>query len=425
MSHPLPPKPSISTTANAPTSRAPPPATTPVTTFIPPTIAPNASVLLSGIALPQNPVVVCRTWTGPDDGIDAARKYITDVAAGAPDVSAALAALVRPDAELSLWAFSIVSGDAAAPRLAALDFRSHGLKETTPGLSRFDLAHLYPCSSQCDRSPIPCADCTKPRPATICPLARTAPRISRPVRRPLRRLYAFWLAALRSLVLDQIAHPRLLPTRSGVLVCPSDNPTGEWGKPWLDPTRTLTHAHVHISLAHPLPRPSTPSHILVHLLPQSTPLVPFPSIANPNPGTAVLLLPSSTPAYALAPYTGPAPHGFLSFLSGRGVQPSSATSPCVLIWLPLPPNNQSTGAASPPNLNALPTPSAATPAATATATGARGMYVVWPRALCVIDTSVPPIDVSKLPNLPTTLINTGTSAAQAPSKPRRFPTKKP
>ncbi|KAG8741152.1 hypothetical protein FRC10_003250 [Ceratobasidium sp. 414] len=188
---------------------------------------------------------------------------------------------------------------------------------------------------------------------------------------------------------------------------------------------TLTHAHVHISLAHPLPRPSTPTHILVHLSPQPTTLVPFPSVANPSPGTAVLLLPSSTPAYALTPYTGPAPHGFLSFLSGRGVQPSSATSPCILIWLPLPPNNQP-NAVSPPNVNALPTPSAATPAATATATGAgpRGMYVVWPRALCVVDTTIPPIDVARLPNVPTALMNSG-STVLAPTKLRRFPVKKP
>ncbi|KAG8741153.1 hypothetical protein FRC10_003251 [Ceratobasidium sp. 414] len=138
MSHPLPPKPSTITTANAPTTRAPPTpapvASTPVQTLIPPSFSPNASVLLSGVALPPNPVVVCRAWTGPDDGIDTARKYIVDVAAGAPDVAAALAALVRPDAELSLWAFAIVSADAAAPRLAALDFRSQGLKDNARAL---------------------------------------------------------------------------------------------------------------------------------------------------------------------------------------------------------------------------------------------------------------------------------------------------
>ncbi|QRV72298.1 mediator complex subunit 13 carboxy-terminal protein [Ceratobasidium sp. AG-Ba] len=429
MSHPLPPKPSPATTAGA---AAPPPRPAQsqsqpppnvVQTLITATVHASAQTLVSGIALPPNPAVVCRVWTGPDEGIDAARKYILDVAAGAPDVPSALATLVRPDAELSLWVFAIVSGDTTAPRLSALDFHQHGLKETTPVLARLDLAHLYPCSSQCDRSPMPCAECTKPRPQTICPLARSAPRISRPVRRPLRRLYAYWLAALRSLILDRLSNPRLLPTKSGVLVSPPDNPTGEWGKPWLDPSRTLTHAHVHISLAHPLPRPSAPNQILVHLLPQPTALVPFPSITNPSPGTAVVLLPSSTPAYALAPYTGPAPQGFLSLLAGRGVQPSSATSPCMLIWLPLPSNFQSNTASSPANFNALPTPSAATPAAM-TITGPRGMYVVWPRALCVVDTAVPPIDVARLPNVPAHLMSTGPTIP-APTKSRRFPTKKP
>ncbi|KAG8720920.1 hypothetical protein FRC09_008779, partial [Ceratobasidium sp. 395] len=394
---------------NAPTTRAPPPPTQ-VQTLIPPAISPNATVLLSGIALPLNPVVVCRAWTGPDDGIDAARKYIVDVASGAPDVSAALAALVRPDAELSLWAFSIVSGDAAAPRLAALDFRSHGLRDYTLAMSARP------------RTSVPVLDPVRPVTHSLCRMRQTPGAHDlpagphRPEDQPADPTAA---AAPLRILARSLAFPRSRPDIPPALVA------HPYRRPY--PTRTLTHAHVHISLAHPLPRPSTPTHILVHLLPHATPLTPFPTIANPSPGTAVLLLPSSTPAYALAPYTGPAPHGFLSFLSGRGVQPSSATSPCILIWLPLPPNNQS-GAASPPNasVNALPTPSAATPAATApaTGTGARGMYVVWPRALCVVDTSTPSIDVGRLPNLPTNLINTG-STTQAPSKPRRFPTKNP
>jgi hypothetical protein len=118
-------------------------------------------------------------------------------------------------------------------------FSSHDT-ETTPSLSRLDLAHLYACSAPCDHSSSPCAECTKPRTPTLCPLARTAPRISRPIRRPLRRLYAYWLAALRTLVLERLSHPRLLPTRTGVLVCPPDNPTGEWGKAWLEPARYVS-----------------------------------------------------------------------------------------------------------------------------------------------------------------------------------------
>lgn len=187
-----------------------------------------------------------------------------------------------------------------------------------------------------------------------------------------------------------------------------------------DACRTLVHAHLHVSLAHPIPRPSAPSHILIHLVPQSTTLLPLLS-APPVSGTPLLLLPSSTPAYALAPYTGPAPHGFLQSLAGRGIPPSAAASPCVLIWLPLPSASHST-ATSPANMNALPTPSAATPAA-ATGAGARGMYAIWPRALCVVDTAAPSIDVSRLPSPPVGL--TGTAATTAYSKPRRFPMKMP
>ncbi|KAG9090512.1 hypothetical protein FRC06_001023, partial [Ceratobasidium sp. 370] len=430
MSHPLPPKPSTTTTANAPTTRAPPPAPaptppTPVPTLIPPSFSPNSSVLLSGVALPPNPVVVCRAWTGPDDGIDAARKYIVDVAAGAPDVAAALAALVRPDAELSLWAFAIVSSDAAAPRLAALDFRSHGLKDN----ARVRSLRLG--------ASVPLLKPVRPLAHPLCRMHQVSPAHDLPAcsHRPKDQPASQTTSATSLRILAR--RPAL--ARPGTDIPPALAPHTNWRArlPIRQPhwrmgdltslfmASTLTHAHVHISLAHPLPRPSTPTHILVHLSPQPTTLVPFPSVANPSPGTAVLLLPSSTPAYALAPYTGPAPHGFLSFLSGRGVQPSSATSPCILIWLPLPPNNQP-NAVSPPNVNALPTPSATTPAATTTTagTGARGMYVVWPRALCVVDTASPPIDVARLPNVPTTLMNSG-STIPAPTKPRRFPVKRP
>lgn len=115
MSHPLPAKPS--------TARP-----TPTPTIIPAALNPSAPLLLSAIALPTGAAVVCRAWTGPDDAIDAARRHITDVAAGAPDVASALATVVHPDVELSLWAFAVVATDMTAPRLDALDFTTLGLK---------------------------------------------------------------------------------------------------------------------------------------------------------------------------------------------------------------------------------------------------------------------------------------------------------
>jgi hypothetical protein len=126
MSHPLPAKPTTGppTTAQAPSRPAP----TPVPTLVPSALSPSASLLVAAVQLPQTAVVECRCWTGPDDAIEGARRHIFDVAAGAPDIAAALAVVVAPDVELTLWAFAVVAADAGAPRLAALDFAHLGLR---------------------------------------------------------------------------------------------------------------------------------------------------------------------------------------------------------------------------------------------------------------------------------------------------------
>ncbi|CUA77187.1 Mediator of RNA polymerase II transcription subunit 13-like [Rhizoctonia solani] len=320
-----------------------------------------------------------------------------------------------PDVRLTLWAFAVV-GEAGAPRLCALDFDDLGLIETTPALCRFELSHLHPCSAQCATGN-PCVECTKHRPLSICPFSSRSKQTSRPVRHPLRDLYSLWLSALRALVLERLTHPHLLPTPYGLVLNPPHTSTGEWGKPWSE-QRSLTHAHIHISLSHPLPRPSSPSHILIHLYPHQTTLYPLPSNAL-VPGTPLRLLPAFASAYALAPYTGPTPSGPFGFpqsLGGRGVPPSATVSPCILVWLPLPPATPTT-VASP---SGLPTPSATTPAAITSPTGSRGMYAIWPRTLCVVDSKLPTIDVAKLPSLPPGLSTQG----QGWSKPRRFGPKK-
>ncbi|KAJ1308305.1 hypothetical protein OPQ81_004018 [Rhizoctonia solani] len=330
-----------------------------------------------------------------NDAIESARKHVFGVAAGAPDVSAALAAVVSPDVRLTLWAFAVVA-EAGAPRLAALDFSDIGLEETTPAVCRFELSHLHPCSAQCAAGN-PCSECTKHKPPSICPLGSRSKQTSRPVRGPLRHLYQLWLSALRALVLERLTHPHLLPTPHGVLLNPPHTSTGEWGRPWSE-QRSLTHAHVHISLSHPLPRPSSPSHILIHLYPHQTSLYTLSSSAPLVSGTPLRLLPAFAPAYALAPYSGPVPSGpfgFAQSLGQRGVPPSATVSPCILVWLPLPPATP-TSVASP---SGLPTPSATTPAATTGPAGSRGMYAIWPRNLCVVDSKLTAIDDPGGPNL--------------------------
>ncbi|CAE6380379.1 unnamed protein product, partial [Rhizoctonia solani] len=343
-----------------------------------------------------------------------ARKHVFGVAAGAPDIATALAAVVTPDTKLTLWAFAVVTDGAGAPRLSALDFTDLGLTETTPALASFELSHLHPCA-QCVAAPTACAECTKPRPPSICPFNSRSKQTSRPVRQSLRHIYQLWLSALRALVLERLTHPHLLPTPHGFLLNPPHTSTGEWGRQWSE-QRSLTHAHVHISLSHPLPRPSPPSHILIHLYPHQTHLYPLPTSASLVPGTPLRLLPAFAPAYALAPYTGhtpSGPYGFAQSLGGRGVPPSASVSQCILVWLPLPPAASSTAAASP---SGLPTPSATTPAASTNHTGSRGMYAIWPRTLCVVDSKLPSIDVARLPLLPQGLSTQGPGW----TKPRRF-----
>ncbi|CAE6423546.1 unnamed protein product [Rhizoctonia solani] len=416
MSHPLPAKPSAATTGAQAVPAPSRPAPTPVPTLVPSVLTSTSSLLISSVALPPSAAVEFRSWTGLDDTIESARKHVFGVAAGAPDISAALAAVVSPDVRLTLWAFAVV-GEAGAPRLAALDFDDIGLRETTPAVCRFELSHLHPCSAQCT-SGNPCAECTKHRPPSICPFASRSKQTSRPVRQPLGHLYQLWISALRALVLERLTHPHLLPTPHGVLLNPPHTSTGEWGRQWSE-QRSLTHAHVHVSLSHPLPRPSSPSHILIHLYPHQTNLYALPPSAPLVPGTPLRLLPAFAPAYALAPYTGPTPSGPFGFpqsLGKRGVPPSATVSPCILVWLPLPPATP-TSVASP---SGLPTPSATTPAATAAPTGSRGMYAIWPRTLCVVDSKLAAIDVAKLPSLPPGLSTQGPGWA----KPRRFGGKK-
>ncbi|GAB1523752.1 hypothetical protein RhiTH_006902 [Rhizoctonia solani] len=426
MSHPLPAKPGSGSTSAAPTptppapAQAPPPAAgpsrpqpTPVPTLVPSALSPTSSLLISAVGLPASAAVECRAWTGADEAIESARKHVCGVAAGAPDIATALAAIITPNAKLTLWAFALVTNEVGAPRLSALDFSDLGLTETTPPLASFELAHLHPCG-HCEAAPVPCTECTKPRPPSICPYNSRSKQTSRPVRHSLRHIYQLWLSALRALVLERLTHPHLLPTPHGFLLNSPHTSTGEWGRQWSE-QRSLTHAHVHISLAHPLPRPSPPSHILIHLYPHQTHLYPLPTNASIAPGTPLRLLPAFAPAYALAPYTGhtpSGPYGFAQSLGGRGVPPSASVSPCILVWLPLPATG-SPAAASP---SGLPTPSATTPAAATSSTGSRGMYAIWPRTLCVVDSKLPSIDVAKLPMLPPGLSTQGPGW----TKPRRF-----
>ncbi|CAE6385134.1 unnamed protein product [Rhizoctonia solani] len=425
MSHPLPAKPGTATTSAPPPPTPTPVATstptlapskpqpTPVPTLVPSVLSSTSSLLISAIGLPPSAAVEWRAWTGLDDGIESARKHVFGVAAGAPDISTSLAAVVTPDVKLTLWVFAVVTDDVGAPRLSALDFSDLGLTETTPALASFELSHLHPCT-QCAASPTPCTECTKPKPPSICPYNTRSKQTSRPVRQSLRYIYQLWLSALRALVLERITHPHLLPTPHGFLLNPPSTSTGEWGRQWSE-QRSLTHAHVHISLSHPLPRPSPPSHILIHLYPHQTYLYPLPTNASLAPGTPLRLLPAFAPAYALAPYTGhtpSGPYGFAQSLGGRGIPPSASVSQCILVWLPLPPAS-STGVASP---SGLPTPSATTPAATTNSTGSRGMYAIWPRTLCVVDSKLPSIDVARLPLLPPGLSTQGPGW----TKPRRF-----
>jgi hypothetical protein len=268
MSHPLPAKPGTAITSSTP---APAPAPTPTTatskpqptsvpTLVPSALSPTSSLLISAIGLPPSAAVECRAWTGPDDAIESARKHVFGVAAGAPDIATALAAVVTPDTKLTLWAFAVVTDGAGAPRLSALDFTDLGLTgklshilrimlnfrlETTPALASFELAHLHPCA-QCVAAPTACAECTKPRPPSICPFNSRSKQTSRPVRQSLRHIYQLWLSALRALVLERLTHPHLLPTPHGFLLNPPHTSTGEWGRQWSEQRCVPSHFRVHL-----------------------------------------------------------------------------------------------------------------------------------------------------------------------------------
>ncbi|QRW15725.1 mediator complex subunit 13 carboxy-terminal protein [Rhizoctonia solani] len=328
--------------------------------------------------------VPCLDWGRRGDRECA--KACGGVAAGAPDIATALAAIITPNAKLTLWAFALVTNEVGAPRLSALDFSDLGLTETTPPLASFELAHLHPCG-HCEAAPTRASLIAPYLPTmairTACPRSRT-PHTPTPTAYSTR-----FSSTLHT-------HPPVNGAVSGLNSDPHPRTRPYISRP-------------------PAPTPLSPSHILIHLYPHQTHLYPLPTNASIAPGTPLRLLPAFAPAYALAPYTGhtpSGPYGFAQSLGGRGVPPSASVSPCILVWLPLPATG-SPAAASP---SGLPTPSATTPAAATSSTGSRGMYAIWPRTLCVVDSKLPSIDVAKLPMLPPGLSTQGPGW----TKPRRF-----
>ncbi|KAF8760048.1 RNA polymerase II transcription subunit 12 [Rhizoctonia solani] len=442
MSHPLPAKPGSGSTSAAPTptppapAQAPPPAAgpsrpqpTPVPTLVPSALSPTSSLLISAVGLPASAAVECRAWTGADEAIESARKHVCGVAAGAPDIATALAAIITPNAKLTLWAFALVTNEVGAPRLSALDFSDLGLTETTPPLASFELAHLHPCG-HCEAAPVPCTECTKPRPPSICPITLAQNRRVDP-------------CVTHCAISTNYGYPHCVPSFSNAshthtycLLHTAFSSTLHTHPPVNGAVSGLnsgtshsTSKHIQSQFRNQIPHPRTRPYI--SRPPAPTPLSPLthPHSSLSTPNTSVSLADqrfyrtwNSTPiitrfcpclcACSLYGHTPSGPYGFAQSLGGRGVPPSASVSPCILVWLPLPATG-SPAAASP---SGLPTPSATTPVAATSSTGSRGMYAIWPRTLCVVDSKLPSIDVAKLPMLPPGLSTQGPGW----TKPRRF-----
>ncbi|KAH7921710.1 hypothetical protein BV22DRAFT_1176335 [Leucogyrophana mollusca] len=286
---------------------------------LPPTVSVSDELLSSILPLPDNPCIVCATYIAAPDVIqvyeplEVGRRHLVE-----RNKSLSFSESLLPSVNLhrdasALHVFSVTSRDhmdtcKSSYRSLSLD----GL--ILSELLSFQPQDLYPCSSHCADQRSPCASCLQ-LPSVPFASGSNFGSASLLPRKPLRKVYAHFLDAARSRLIDDIVEASRDKSRrtsarrlrNGFLLG-SPRTAFEWGTDW--------QHNAQLRLLH-----LTPSRLEIHFVIRGTHYVPlYPSLPLPT-GTPITLLPYAIPAFFLASYIGPASRLTAQFeqsLSGLG-----------------------------------------------------------------------------------------------------------
>ncbi|KAG1767693.1 mediator complex subunit 13 C-terminal-domain-containing protein [Suillus placidus] len=365
------------------------------------TLTASDKLLSSVLPLPTNPCILCATYSPsgtapPYEVLEAARRQLVS-RNQASTFQDSILPHVHIDRDVSTFHAFIVASDeqvdSALSVLKQLKFDDLIISET----SSFTPHELYPCSLACSDSRTPCASCTDP------PFTSTACLLPR---KPLRQIYARFIDAIRTRLIDYIVNASLtsaLRFYNGFLLVPNAI-SNEWGADWDHHAqlRPLVHCHLDLHLAS--------NRLEVHSLFRSFPHVPLPALLPLPPGTPLILLPTGAPAFLLANYSGPTASLTTHFT--RSLAPHPLPRPkdpqYVIAWLAVQ-NKQGED---------------------------KGTPIIWPTALCLVSNSSSRKPLAHIPELPAQLqpspppppppsINVGTPRVDMPSTPLRVLTNHP
>ncbi|KAI5119634.1 hypothetical protein M0805_007897 [Coniferiporia weirii] len=305
----------------------------------------ESHILVSFIVLPENFSIVFARFTPSHSlqshqDIDLARRQVFESNSGrALEDSFLTYSQISKDAQ-ALWVFGIHSdtggcdrrNSSIAERLQALDL--HGLTRTE--LDEFHYSDIYPCCTSCSLQRKPCptclqlstpgspfsssSSCQTQTPCDNTPSREPTPSLSPAAghisisappsiacnipRKPLRQPYTFFMGAVRDRVIHDICERActngkvVRRLRDGILWSLSDS-ASSWSDGWEQHGKTLPLSFCQIEVT------LFPSGILLQPRFRPTQLLPFLPSLPLSPGTPVILLPFSTPAYYLNMYSGP------------------------------------------------------------------------------------------------------------------------
>ncbi|KAG2070001.1 hypothetical protein BDR04DRAFT_1077345 [Suillus decipiens] len=370
-------------------------------TQIPPTLTASDKLLSSVLPLPANPCIVYGTYslsgTGPPyEVLESARRQLVS-RYQASTFQNSILPHVHIDRDVSTFHAFIVASDeqvdSSLSVLKELRFDDLIISET----SSFKPHELYPCSLACSDSRTPCTLCTDP---PFISTVRLLPR------KPLRQIYARFIDAVRTRLIDYIVNASLtsaLRFRNGFLLVPNAI-YNEWSADWDHHAqlRPLVHCHLDLHLAS--------NRLEVHSIFRPFPYIPLLALLPLPPGTPLILLPTGAPAFLLANYSGPTASLTTHFT--RSLAPHPLPRPkdpqYIIAWLAVQ-NKQGED---------------------------KGAPIIWPTALCLVSNSSSRKPLSYIPELPTQLqpspppppppsINVGTPHVDTPSTPLRVLTNHP
>ncbi|KAJ7252420.1 mediator complex subunit 13 C-terminal-domain-containing protein [Mycena haematopus] len=294
-----------------------------------PRLAASDRLLSSTILLPKDALISCfiysplavpsshsRTY---NDILENARRDVLsrNQSRSATLIQSILTSVHVGDMDSCMYAFLIGRRGEDATELSALHL--DGLIVTTQ--MSFTPLDIYPCCSSCADLETPCPACLEP---SSLPPQQHLPRKS------LRLVYSHFLEAVRLRLIADISDasnsnqsgPKRLVNRlkGGFLLGPPPSST-EWSKGWDThaSSRPLIYCQFQIHLS-----PSAHPQLIVHLQLHTTPFLVLPH--GPGrpliEGAPITLLPHGTPAFYLAPYSGPTSalrRQFHDSLRGMGV----------------------------------------------------------------------------------------------------------